>query len=620
MNNYTVTAIAGEGGSITPASSVVAHGQTTTFNVIANTGYGISEASGCGGSLSGNTYTTGAVSAACTVNVSFELLPPDAPTVTLTPQSIKTFSFSWINVSRVTEYRLFENADGNSGFSELAIIDADITSYDLVVFLPARINASYVLAACNASGCTDSAPVFVSGSLAGAVGYVKASNAGEHLFGDSIALSADGTTLAVGAPGESSSATGINGDESDNSAGGSGAVYVFSRSGNSWSQQAYVKASNTDADDYFGWRITLSGDGNTLAVGTWFEDSNATGVNSDETDNSAENSGAVYVFNRNGTAWNQQAYIKASNTEASDFFGHSIALSGDGNILAVGAYGEDCNATGINGDGSNNLANNSGAVYIFSRAGAVWSQQSYVKALDIRPDNGFGRNIALAADVSTLAVGASKAIYVFSRNGTGWLQQAEVNVANTELTVSYGGDIALSADGNTLVLGFSADSSNATGINGDETNNDSSYSGAVYVFSRSGNSWSQQAYIKASNADAWDFFGSKVALSADGNTLVVGAWGEGSNATGINEDELDNSSSGSGAVYVFRRSGASWSQQAYVKATNTGEGGLFGDSIALSGDGNTLAVGSPGEASNATGIGGDQSDRSYLGRGAAYLY
>ncbi len=118
-----------------------------------------------------------------------------------------------------------------------------------------------------------------------------------------------------------------------------------------FAQEAYIKASNTDADDRFGRSVALSGDGNTLAVGAAQETSAATGVNGDQADNNARFAGAVYVFTRDsGGVWTQQAYIKASNTDRVDRFGRSVALSGDGNTLAVGAFGERSAATGVNGD------------------------------------------------------------------------------------------------------------------------------------------------------------------------------------------------------------------------------------------------------------------------------
>ena len=180
--------------------------------------------------------------------------------------------------------------------------------------------------------------------------YIKASNTDDgDAFGGRVALS--GNTLAVGAGNEGSAATGIDGDQSDNSAAGAGAVYVFTRdAAGVWSQQAYIKASNTDDGDSFGGRVALSGD--TLAVSAGPEDSAATGIDGDQSDNSAPDSGAAYVFTRDAAGvWSQQAYVKASNTDVDDGFGWSVALSGD--TLAVGTRWEGSAATGIDGDQSN---------------------------------------------------------------------------------------------------------------------------------------------------------------------------------------------------------------------------------------------------------------------------
>ncbi len=154
-------------------------------------------------------------------------------------------------------------------------------------------------------------------------------------------MSSDGNTLVVRASGEDRNTIGISTDgtgEADNSAGSAGAVYVFVRNSGIWSQQVYVKDSNAEAGDIFGESVALSSNGNTLAVGAWFEDSNATGISTDgtgEVDNSAFNAGAVYVIVRNGGIWSRQAYVKASNAGTYDEFGESVALSSDGNTLAV---------------------------------------------------------------------------------------------------------------------------------------------------------------------------------------------------------------------------------------------------------------------------------------------
>jgi hypothetical protein len=457
--------------------------------------------------------------------------------------------------------------------------------------------------------------------------YVKASNGEDDRFGESVAL--DGDTLAVGAPLESSKAVGVGGDQNNTDAPGSGAVYVFTRAGSIWNQQAYIKAAKAEPSDFFGKSVALDGD--TLAVGAEGEASNATGVGGDQNNNDSPNSGAVYVFLRSGSTWTQQAYIKPSNTGSGDSFGRSVALDGD--TLAVGAVGEATNVTGVDGSRYDYDARNSGAVYVFLRSGSTWAQQAYIKPSNTGSGDFFGWSVAL--DDDTLAVGAhwessnatgvegeqnnddakeSGAVYVFLRSGSTWTQQAYIKASNTEGGDLFGFSVAL--DGDTLAVGAAYEDSNATGVGGEETNNSVRDSGAVYVFLRSGSTWTQQAYIKPSNTGSGDSFGWSVAL--DGDTLAVGAEGEASNATGVDGDQNNNDAKDSGAVYVFLRSGSTWSQRAYIKASNTGSGDFFGRSVAL--DGDTLAVGTDGEASNATGVDGDQNNDDAINRGAVYAY
>jgi len=369
--------------------------------------------------------------------------------------------------------------------------------------------------------------------------YLKASNtdAGDR-FGR-IAISGD--TLVAGAGNEDSNATGINGDQSNNSAGDAGAVYVFVRDGMTWSQQAYLKASNTDATDYFG-SVAISGD--TLVVGASGEDSNAKGINGDETNNSADRAGAVYVFVRNGTTWSQQAYLKASNTSAGDGFGSGAAISGE--TLVIAATGQGGNATNINGIQSKNTATGSGAVYVFTRDGTTWTQEAFIKASETTTGDNFGSSLAISGNTIVVGAKSKSAAYVFERSDTTWAQQATLKASNSSRSDQFGWTVGISGD--KIIVGARFEESNATGINGDQSNNSADAAGAVYVFVRDGMTWSQQTYLKASNTDAGDTF-AKVAISGD--TLVVAAETESSNAVGINGDQSDNSAEESGAVYVF---------------------------------------------------------------------
>lgn len=226
--------------------------------------------------------------------------------------------------------------------------------------------------------------------------YLKASNTRENAFlGGAVALSADGRTLAVGALAESSASPGINGNQADATLGYAGAVYVFVRSGTTWVQEAYVKASNPGHQARFGTALALSADGNTLAVGADQEGALNTGING---------IGAAYVFARTGAAWSQQAYLKASNPRILSHFGISVALSSDGNTLAVGSPGETSAASGIDGDQTDTTATKAGAAYVFARTSATWSQTTYVKASNTRANAMFGDSVALSGDGLRLAV------------------------------------------------------------------------------------------------------------------------------------------------------------------------------------------------------------------------
>ena len=518
--------------------------------------------------------------------------------------------------------------------------------------------------------------------------YLKASNAQayDHFAcgggnqghsGTSIAISADGATMAVGAPYES----GGGSNEKDNSAYASGAVYVFVRSRSGWMQQAYVKASNAGQSDHFGASVALSADGNTLAVSAHWEASGATGVNGNQNDESMAQAGAVYVFTRNGGTWAQQAYVKASNTGRAaegempgdgDQFGYSIALSGDGNTLAVGAITEDSAAQqidppsrrsgGTTADQDDDSQQSSGAVYVFSRAGSAWTQQAYVKGSHLEAGDMFGFAVALNLDGSTLVASAfdergsgrtingphdngangSGALYVFTRRMGRWGQQAYIKGSRTEATDQLGYAVAISEDGNTIAAGAGDEDCLTPGINPPGCDNDSPprgtaniWVGAAYVFVRTGDTWTEQAFIKANNARPYNSFGVKLALSGDGQTLAVASYLEDNAGRGIRGpqlqpflivDHLDpwrerqGQAEESGAVYVFTRTGTTWTQRAYVKASNADAGDEFGSSVALSRDGRTMAVGAHNEDSAAVGVNGNEADNTADDSGAVYVF
>jgi len=340
-------------------------------------------------------------------------------------------------------------------------------------------------------------------------------------FGGSVAVSGD--TAVIGARYE------------DTGGSNAGAAYVFTRSGGSWTQQAKLLASDAQSSDYFGVSVAVSGD--TAVIGAYGE---ATG---------GSYAGAVYVFTRTGGSWTQQAKLMASDAQSSDYFGDSVAVSGD--TAVIGAYGEDTGGS------------YAGAVYVFTRSGGSWTQQAKLLASDAQSSDYFGVSVAVSGDTAVIgaygeATGGSDAgaVYVFTRTGGSWTQQAKLMASDAQSSDQFGWSVAVSGD--TAVIGARYEDTGG------------SDAGAAYVFTRSGGSWTQQAKLLASDAQANDYFGGSVAVSGD--TAVIGAYRE------------DTGGSYAGAVYVFTRTGGSWTQQAKLMASDAQANDQFGWSVAVSGD------------------------------------
>ena len=314
---------------------------------------------------------------------------------------------------------------------------------------------------------------------------------------------------------------------------------------------AKLLATDGEAGDRPGFSVAVSGD--TAVVGAPHDSDNG-GV-----------SGSAYVFVRNGTSWDQQAKLVASDGFAGDSFGSSVAVSG--NTVVVAAHGND-----DNGDFS-------GSAYVFVRSGTTWSQQAKLLAADGTPLDALGAS-ALALSGDTVVAGAHGhpngdnfgAAYVFVRSGTSWAQQAKLLPTDGEAGDFFG--VSVDVSGDTAVVGAFVD--------GD-------HSGSAYVFVRSGTVWSQQAKLLGSGTTS--HFGLSVAVSGD--TAVVG---------GGDDDGVG----GSGAAWVFVRDGTSWSQQAKMLPSDGALGDQFGGRLAVSGD---TAV-----------VGASQDDDQGKNSGSAYVF
>lgn len=317
----------------------------------------------------------------------------------------------------------------------------------------------------------------------------------------SIDLSDDGDVLAIGAKGDSSNAIGINGSDTGVIV-GSGAAYVYRRSGGVWSQQAFIKTNFPDTNDNFGEFVSLSGDGLTLAVGAIREDSASSGVNGLlESDNSVVGSGAAYIFVFNAlNGWEQQAYIKSDNPVSSDSFGGSVALNKNGTVLALRSR-----------DAANSLFTY-GAVYVFERGSdRIWSQQLIIR-----------------------------------EPRTGGLE-------NGRADLRFGKSINLNSAGDLLAIGHTNDKSSLIGLNSSVISGEVSAltSGAVFLYAKNTDTWVKRAFIKAPRSRPGDAFGQSISLSGDGATLATGASGSNSDPLCINYDPINRLLDDLGTVYLY---------------------------------------------------------------------
>jgi len=315
--------------------------------------------------------------------------------------------------------------------------------------------------------------------------------------------------------------------------GSQGSAYVFVRSGTTWTMQQELAASDGAALDKFGDAVSLSGD--TALIGALMSNPDAL----------LSPRGSAYVFVRSGTTWAEQAKLAASDGAALDKFGDAVSLSGDTALI-----GAKASATTL------------GSAYVFVRSGTTWAEQAKLTTSDEKAGDQFGWAVSLSGDTALVGMtplDVPGSAYVFVRSGTTWAEQAKLTASDGAKGAGFG--LAVSIDGDVALVGAQGDT-----VGGNASQ------GSAYVFVRSGTTWAEQAKLTASDGDLNDLFGSAVSLVGD--TALVGA------AT-----DTVGGKPYQGSVYVFVRSGTSWTQQQHITGPSGGEQvEKFGDPVSLSGD------------------------------------
>ena len=331
-------------------------------------------------------------------------------------------------------------------------------------------------------------------------------NAAGEEFGFTVSLSSDGSTALIGSTYHT---VGSNSQ--------AGAAYIFGKSGSSWTQLQELTAQDNATSDHFGHAVSLSSDGSTALIGSYFH---KVGSNSQ--------AGAAYIFGKSGSSWTQLQELTASDNAAADNFGRAVSLSSDGSTALIGADGHQV--------GSHIIA---GAAYIFGKSGSSWTQLQELTAQDNAAGDNFGWAVSLSSNGSTALVGSpfhkvgsnshAGAAYIFGKSGSSWTQLQELTASDNATNDFFSSSVSLSSDGSTALIGspFHKVGSNSN-------------AGAAYIFGKSGSSWTQLQELTASDNAANDEFGFTVSLSSDGSTALIGA---------INHKVGSNSNAG--AAYIF---------------------------------------------------------------------
>jgi hypothetical protein len=397
------------------------------------------------------------------------------------------------------------------------------------------------------------------------------------LFGESVAMAADGETVLVGAPGS---------DTDDSSL--AGAAYVFEKGADGWTQRTRLVADDGARRDRFGGAVALAADGRTAIVGS-----------QGDTVGEKAASGSVDIFTETDGGWTRQTVVTPDDADSGDRFGCAVAMAADGETALVGAFANE-EPNGANG----------GSAYLFTADGDGWSQRSKLTADDGDADDFFGWAVALADDGRTVLVGApgdeadsgqnTGSVYAFGLRGGEWQQGPKLTADDGDGMDFFGRSVALSAEGTVALVGAENDedpngSGEAVGTG----------AGSAYVFGRRAGSWSQRAKLAPEDGDSGDQFGSSGSLAADGETAIVGATTD-NDPNGRVEGEP---TSGAGSAYVFTDGDGGWQRVAKLAAADGDSGDRFGRSVALDAEGTTAFVGA-------------QSDEDPNGSqaGAAYVF
>ena len=362
-------------------------------------------------------------------------------------------------------------------------------------------------------------------------------------LGECVAMSSDGLTCAVGAPGRLSAR---------------GEVVVFTKRGSVWIHHNSLFALDGSAGDRFGASVTISHDGSTIAVGA---------------PNDNKNTGSCYLFVMKDDKYTFLERLSASDALEGDYFGSSVSISGDGSRLAIGACRKDASV---------------GAVYLYSVAAYAVGFSTKISCPIDYSGALFGHTLAMSYDGTRIAIASpgdkdkginAGACYIYLKTASAFNLEAKLVDSSGSVNDLFSYSLSMSKDGSSIMVGAYQDDDKGTN------------SGSVVYFTRNGLAWSQITRLTATDAAVSDFFGYSVSLSPDGTVAAIGAYGDNPQGTM------------SGSCYVYKRSGITWALQSKVFPSDSVQGDRFGSSVTTSEDGTYCAVGAPSSDTGAESTG-----------------
>ncbi len=332
-----------------------------------------------------------------------------------------------------------------------------------------------------------------------------------------------------------------------------------------WNQIIKTVASDRGTNDQFGYSVAISGD--FAIVGAYKESEDANGANT------KSEAGSAYIFKKTAGVWAQQQKIVASDRASGDWFGYSVAISGD--FAIIGAYQEDEDASGTN------TLSAAGSAYIFKQTAGVWAQQKKIIASDRNTDDEFGFSVAISGDFAIVGahwededvsgannLSAAGSAYVFKQTAGVWAQQQKIVATDRATDDQFGTKVAISGD--FAIIGAPNEDEDANG------GNTLSYAGSAYIFKQTSGVWAQQQKIVAADRATLDFWGSS--LDINGDYAIIGASNEDEDASGANK--LSNA----GSAYIFKQTSGVWQQQKKIVASDRALNDGFGIRVAMGND------------------------------------